>query len=229
MDAGGVYYGSDSETSNAMALDAGLVAPSEKAQVVLRLVAAVRRAGNHITTGSVGLGPLFRALEAAGKNDVLYEMVVNPTSPGYGYLVASGRTTLTENLAGRASQNHHFLGQVNSWLISGLAGIKPAAGSVAYRRVEIAPAIVGDLTRANGSYRTPQGTIHSAWRKEPGGGVRLEVKIPGCTTATVRVPAPEGKRVVATSEGKTPALAQRSATEAIYQVGAGSFTFRVMD
>jgi alpha-L-rhamnosidase len=54
-----------------MALDAGLVAASEQAQVLRRLLNSVRRAGNHVTSGSVGIGPLFRALGAAGRNDIL--------------------------------------------------------------------------------------------------------------------------------------------------------------
>jgi alpha-L-rhamnosidase len=228
VDAGGVYYGSDSETSNAMALDAGLVAPAEQAQVLLRLVASIRRAGNHITTGSVGIGPLFRALGAAGRHDLLYAMVVNPTAPGYGYLVGAGYTTLPESLSGRGSQNHHFLGQVDAWLISGLAGIRQALGSVGYRQVEIVPAVVGDLTRVSGSYTTPQGTIRSAWGKSQNGELRLEVTIPSGTTASVHFPAPEGKRVAATGEGAAPKIAQRSGSEAIYQVGAGRYTFRIV-
>ena len=39
----------------------------------------------------------------------------------------------------------------------------------------------------------------------------------------------EGKRVVAAGEGKTPALVERSVTEAIYRVGAGRYTFRVLE
>jgi hypothetical protein len=226
-DANGVYYGSDSETSNAMALAAGLVAPAERAQVEQRLIAAVRRAGNHITTGSVGLGPLFRALEAAGRNDVLYEMVVDPTSPGYGYLIAAGFTTLPENFSGGGSQNHHFLGQVNAWLISGLAGIKPAPGSVAYRQVEIAPAIVSDLTHVRGSYTSPQGTIRSAWQKEPSGRLRFDVSIPSGTRATVRVPTPDGRRATASGGGAAAAPAKLTASDATYQVGSGRYTFRV--
>lgn len=228
-DAAGVFYGSDSETSNAMALDAGLVPPADVQKVRDRLVASVRRAGTHITTGSVGVGPLFRALEAAGRHDVLYEMVVNPTSPGYGYLVKEGCTTLTESFAGRGSQNHHFLGQVNAWMISGLGGIRQAPGSIAYDRLEIAPAIFGDLTRVSAAYVTPQGTVRSAWWKDPSGELRLEVVVPPCTTATVRVPAPEPKRVEAKGDGRPPGPARRSASEAVYQVEPGRYSFRVLD
>ncbi|MFF1613398.1 family 78 glycoside hydrolase catalytic domain [Amycolatopsis sp. NPDC058278] len=187
VDENGVFYGSDSEASNAMALDAGLVAPADRAAVLDRLVASVRKAGNHITTGSVALGPLFRALEAGNRDDVIYDMVVNPTSPGYGYLVASGHTTLSESLDGGGSQNHHFLGEADAWFVRGVAGIRQAQGSVGYRTLMIAPALVGDLTHASGSYRTPLGTVRSSWTKS-GHEFRLEVTVPPGATATVYLP-----------------------------------------
>ena len=229
VDDKGVYYGSDSETSNAMALDSGLVAPSDRAQVVQRLVASVRRAGNHITAGSVGLGPLFRALEAAGRNDVLYEMVVNPTAPGYGYLVKTGHTTLSENLNGGGSQNHQFLAEVDAWLISSLAGIRQAPGSIAYQKVEIAPAVLSELSHVSGAYATPLGMIHSAWHKVGAQGLRMEVELPAGTTAEVHVPVNSGEHVEAASDGGKPHLEQRTANEAIYSIGSGRSSFSVTE
>ena len=52
-----------------------------RAAVVDSLVAAVRAYGNRIGTGSVAIGPLFRTLHAAGRDDVIYDMVANPASP----------------------------------------------------------------------------------------------------------------------------------------------------
>ena len=43
-----------------------------RAAVVDSLVAAVPAFGNRIGTGSVALGPLFRTLHAAGRDDVIY-------------------------------------------------------------------------------------------------------------------------------------------------------------
>ena len=195
VDATGVYYGSDSEASNAMALDAGLVAPADRGAVLDRLVASVRKAGNHITTGSVALAPLFRALQAGHRDDVIYDMVVNPTSPGYGYLIASGHTTLPESLDGSGSQNHHFLGEVDAWFVRGVAGIQQAPGSAGYRTLTIAPAPVGDLTRASGSYRTPLGTVSSSWTKSAH-RFRLEVTVPPGATATVHLPGSPATQTV---------------------------------
>lgn len=226
QDENGVYYGSDSETSNAMALDAGLVSAADQPNVLDRLVASVRKAGNHITSGSVGIGPLFRALEAGGRDDVIYDMVVNPTSPGYGYLVASGHTTLSEALDGSGSQNHHFLGQVDSWLINGLAGISQKLGSIAYRELDIHPAVVGDLTHASGSYNTPQGTVTSAWHKDRNGRLTLKVTIPAGSEATIHVPA-TAKAPMKADGTVTPRLLERTATAAAYYAAAGTYTFWV--
>lgn len=229
LDNDGVYYGSDSETSDAMALDAGLVAPSERAQVVKRLIASIRRAGNHITAGSVGLGPLFRALEAEGRNDVLYEMVVNPTAPGYGYLATAGYTSLPENLNGGGSQNHHFLAEVDAWLISSLAGIRQPPNSIAYQKVIIAPAVISDLTQVNGSYAAPMGMIHSVWHRVGVHGLRMEVELPAGISGEVHVPISSGETVKAASDVEAPHLERRTANEAIYSIGPGHSSFSVTE
>ncbi|MFI5610201.1 family 78 glycoside hydrolase catalytic domain [Amycolatopsis sp. NPDC051903] len=221
VDAAGVYYGSDSEASDAMALDAGLVAPADRAAVLDRLVASVRKAGNHITTGSVALGPLFRALENGNRDDVIYDLVVNPTSPGYGYLVASGHTTLSESLDGSGSQNHHFLGAVDAWFIRGVAGIRQAEGSVGYRSLTIAPALVGDLNHAAGSYRTPYGTVSTDWTKS-GHDFRLHVTVPPGTTATVHVPVAANRQIQVAGAAR---MTGGNGTETVYTVGGGDYTF----
>ena len=209
-----------------MALDAGLVPAADGQQVLDRLVASVRKAGDNITSGSVGLGPLFRALHAGGRDDVIYDMVVNPTSPGYGYLVAAGHTTLSESLDGSGSQNHHFLGQVDAWLVNGLAGINQSAGSVGYRELEIAPAVVGELTHASGSYSTPHGVVSSAWSKDGRGRLTLKVAVPVGSTTVIRVPADTQDHVSAHGSSR-PSLESRTPSTANYRVGPGSYTFSV--
>ncbi len=163
--SGNAWYANNTEASNAVALDAGLVPAQYHDAVVDSLVAAVHAFGDRIGTGSVAIGPLFRTLHAAGRDDVIYTMVANPASPGYAFLVNSGQTTLTESLSGTGSQDHHFLGEVASWFVHGLAGIQQAPGSVAYRNLEIKPALVGDLNHAAGSYTTPQGTASASWTR----------------------------------------------------------------
>src|SRR5207248_8087629 len=106
-------------------------------------------------TGSVALGPLFRALHTAGRDDLIYRMVSNPAGPSYAYLVNQGATTLWENLTGvGGSKDHQFLGDVAAWLVHDVVGIDQTPGTREYRQLLIRPALVGDLTHAEGAFTT---------------------------------------------------------------------------
>jgi hypothetical protein len=223
--SGGAWYADNTEASNAIPLDAGLVPARYHQAVVDSLVAAVGAFGDRIGTGSVALGPLFRSLHAAGRDDLVYAMVTNPTGPSYASIVDQGATTLWENLTGSGgSKDHQFLGDVAAWLVHDLVGIDAAPGSLEYRRLVIRPAIVGGLTHAAGSYTTPQGEATVSWSVE-NGRVVLQVTIPPNTTAEIWVPT-SGQPVTA------PAGATFARTDtvggvrySVYGVGSGSFRF----
>ena len=226
-DSGGnAWYANNTEASNALALDAGLVPAQYHDAVVNSLVAAVHAFGDRIGTGSVAIGALFRMLHAAGRDDVIYTMVANPASPGYAFLVNSGKTTLTESLSGGGSQDHHFLGEVDSWFVHGLVGIQQAPGSVAYKSLEIRPALVGDLNHAEGTYTTPQGDAAASWTRADNGLLSsLAVTVPPNTTARVYVPtsSPSETFVANGAAGVTYVGYQNGAQ--VYDVTSGATTF----
>src|SRR5262249_46583092 len=146
--------------------------------------------GARIGTGSVALGPLFRALHAAGHDDLIYQMVTNPTGPSYAALVNLGATTLWESLTGSGgSKDHQFLGDVAAWLVHDVVGIDQAPGAREYRQLLIRPAVLGDLTHAAGSYSTPAGQAAVAWSRGSDGGLTLNATIPANTTAEIWVPS----------------------------------------
>src|SRR3954470_21375838 len=225
-DAGHAWYANNTEASNAVALDAGLVPDQYRAAVVDSLVAAVGAFGNRIGTGSVAIGPLFRTLHAAGRDDVIYSIVSNPASPGYAFLVNSGRTTLSEDLSGGGSQDHHFLGQVASWFVHGLVGIEQAPGSTGYHSLQIKPALVGTLDHAEGTYETPQGVASANWTRAANGLLSsLAVKVPGNTAARVYVPAASAAETfVASGDADVQYVGYQSGAQ-VYEVGSGSATF----
>jgi alpha-L-rhamnosidase len=225
-DAGHAWYANNTEASNAVALDAGLVPSKYHDAVVNSLVSAVAAFGNRIGTGSVALGPLFRVLHAAGRDDVIYSMVSNPASPGYAFLVNSGATTLTESLDGSGSQDHHFLGEVASWFVHGLAGIQQAPGSVAYHSLLVKPALVGNLRHAAGTYTTPQGTASASWIRSNGGDLAtLDVTIPANTTAEVDVPAmSHGTTFTTSGTADVHYVGYRDGAR-VYHVGSGDVRF----
>jgi alpha-L-rhamnosidase len=227
VDADGrAWYANNTEASNAVALDAGLVPDQYKAAVVDSLVAAVRAFGNRIGTGSVALGPLFRTLHAAGRDDVIYDMVSNPAAPGYVYLLNQGHTTLGESLSGGSSKDHHFLGEVASWFVHALAGIQQAPGSTGYRSLEIKPALVGDLQHAEGTYTTPQGVASSSWTRAANGLLStLAVSVPANTSARVLVPASAPTETFVASGDATVRYVGYQDDAQVYDVQDGSATF----
>ncbi|HEY4280549.1 MAG TPA: family 78 glycoside hydrolase catalytic domain [Conexibacter sp.] len=194
LDPVGHTYANGSQTSDALALDMGIVPDSQRQAVLDHLVANLKDNGYHLNLGEIGLPALFRVLSNAGRDDVVYEIATQTTQPSYGAMLARGATSLTEFWDGSGSQNHFMLGAIDSWFTSGLAGIRQAPGSAGYRELDIAPAVVGDLTHVEGSYDTANGDVRSAWQRS-GQRVTLEVTVPDGSTATVHVPGGATHRV----------------------------------
>jgi alpha-L-rhamnosidase len=144
-------------------------------------------------------------LSAAGRDDVIFDIATQTTSPSYGYQIVHGATSLTEEWDGPThggSQNHMMLGAIDEWFTAGLAGIRQAPDSVGYTSLEIKPIIVGDLTHVAGSYRTPNGLVESEWTMQPDGQMSFTITIPANTRASIYMPVEN---------------------HAVYEVGAGRF------
>ena len=136
-----------------------------------------------------------------------------------------GLTTHPERWTLGDSQNHMILLQIEEWFHTGLAGIKQAPGSVAYRELIIKPTPVGDLTHAKGHYTTPQGTARSEWSRDATGITRFDVTVPANTKATVYVPAASAPQTfVATGSGDARYLRYEDGYQ-VYDVAAGDVTF----
>ncbi|MGR6919203.1 family 78 glycoside hydrolase catalytic domain [[Actinomadura] parvosata] len=220
------------QTAQALALDAGLVPDGERQAVLDALVELVyafhpNGEGPHFSGGTIGMAPTVRALADGGRDDVLWELLQSDAQPSYGYFMAStpanpgGMTTVGERWNRSDSKNHMILAQIEEWFHTGLAGIRPSPGTIAYRKLIIQPKPVGDLTSVKGSYHTPQGTARSEWTKDTR-QFRLTVEVPPNTTAEVWVPAKNARSVV------TPPRAtfqRMNGNYAVYSVPSGSYTF----
>ena len=174
----------------------------------------------------VALGPLFRALHDAGRDDLIYQMVTNPNGPSYAFLVNQGATTLWENLNGSGgSHDHQFLGDVAAWFVHDVVGIDQPAGSTEYRQLRIKPAVVGGLTHAAGHYTTPQGRAAAQWTMRSDGRLELSVAIPPNTAAEVWVPT-FGKPVDAPRDARFERLDNSDGAQyAVYAVPPGTYRF----
>ncbi|MGN9908833.1 family 78 glycoside hydrolase catalytic domain [Phytohabitans sp. LJ34] len=220
------------QAAQALALDAGLVPDSERGAVLDALVELVyafhpNGDGPHFSGGTIGMAPTVRALAAAGRDDVLWDLLQEDEQPSYGYFMQStvanpgGMTTIGERWTRGDSKNHMILAQIEEWFHSGIAGIR--SDSLAYRKLVFQPKIVGDLTFAKGSYRTPAGEARAEWRKGDD-WLRLSVTVPTNTSAEVWVPL-QGGRV--TGKPDRADFVRVDGGYAVYRVASGSYTFTV--
>ncbi|HEY3504353.1 MAG TPA: family 78 glycoside hydrolase catalytic domain [Actinocatenispora sp.] len=209
-------YANGTQAADAFALDAGLVPDAERDAVLDHLVAGIRRYGNHLTVGEIALPAVFRALAAAGRDDVVWDILATTGDPSYGYQLVKGATTLTEYWDGPTaygSQNHWMLGAIEEWFATRVGGI--AATAVGFRELRVAPVPVGDLRHARGTYRTPYGEARCEWTWT-GHTLTLSVGVPVGVTATV-VPPP------GTSAVRAPEGARRAGDG--YRIGSGDWEF----
>lgn len=178
------YYGTGSQTSNALPLYLGLCGENEKA-VLNSLLSDIQAHGNRLTTGDVGNRYLFQTLARNGYNELLYTMLNHYETPGYGFQMRQGATTLTEQWDPRqgSSWNHFMMGQIDEWLFKTLAGIQNKPGTCGLQHMTISPTLVGDLTSVSASTESLYGRVAVECGKSS-----LTVEIPVGCDATVVLP-----------------------------------------
>lgn len=192
-------YGTGSQTSNALPLYLNLTG-SNKAAVLNSLIEDIKAHGNRLTTGDVGNRYLFQTLAENGYNELLYTMLNHYETPGYGFQLKHGATTLTEQWDPRqgSSWNHFMMGQIDEWLFKTLGGISNKPGTYGMRHLLISPTLVGDLQYVKTSTASLYGRIAVDCNR-----TATTVEIPvGCDATVV---LPNGER---------------------HEVGSGTHTFK---
>ncbi|MDQ3846796.1 MAG: family 78 glycoside hydrolase catalytic domain, partial [Bacteroidota bacterium] len=225
-------YANGSQTANAMAVYMKLVEPQYKDAVVENIVKDIRSRNNSLTAGDIGYRYLLRVLNDEGRSNVIFDMNSRSDVPGYGYQLAKGATALTESWQAfpTASNNHFMLGHLMEWFYDGLAGIKQAENSIAYKNIVIRPEVVGDVTHAKATYQSPYGLIVSEWKKE-NDRFELATEIPANTTAILFIPATGTAQIsengVLLKNKKDIKFDGIKDCRAIVTVGSGRYTFTV--
>jgi alpha-L-rhamnosidase len=222
-------YATGSQGCTAAALDMGAVPESLQPAVISHLVESFVSNGYHPTFGEVLLPSVFRALNAAGRDDVLFNMMNLTTAPSYGYILESGATSLWEGwdaIKGGDSLNHWMMGYASTWLV-GLSGISQQNTSVAWQKLQLKPLVVGDLSSASASHRTPYGVVSSAWTKN-GTAINYDVNVPVSSTAQVYLSGSliteSGSSLQVGSNGIF-SLEKPSNSSAIIGIDSGSYHF----
>lgn len=185
------YYGTGSQTSNALPLYLGLTG-GNKQKVMQSLIADIEAHGNRLTTGDVGNRYLFQTLAQNDLNELLYTMLNHYETPGYGFQLRHGATTLTEQWDPRqgSSWNHFMMGQIDEWLFKTLAGIQNQPGTHGLRHLLITPTLVGDLQYVKASTASLYGKISVNCSR-----TQLTVEIPVGSDATIVLPNGQRKQV----------------------------------
>lgn len=177
-------YGTGSQASNALPLYLGLTGDNRCA-VMQSLINDIKAHGDRLTTGDVGNRYLFRTLADNGYNELLYKMLNHYDTPGYGFQLDHGATTLTEQWDPRqgSSWNHFMMGQIDEWLFRTIGGIRQQPGTHGMRHLLIEPTLVGDLRYVRASTAGLYGKISVDCTR-----TSLAVDIPVGCDATVVLP-----------------------------------------
>jgi alpha-L-rhamnosidase len=233
-------YASGKHGANAFGLAMDPPSKEERQRTLDRLMERLRVANQgHLDTGIVGTPVLLDLLVACGREDAAWEIVTKTTFPSYGYMLERGATTLWESWSGDGSHCHPMFGSVSGWLFRHLAGIQPDPAGPGFERIVIRPVMPRGLASAAASVRTLRGTVAVDWKKGDG-PLRLEVAIPGNSTARVYVPTLGAKAVRITEGGRpvwegcaccpgVPGIAGAEATPGgvVVTVGGGTYRFEV--
>jgi alpha-L-rhamnosidase len=192
----------------------------------------------HLATGILGTNALEQVLGLYGRADVMYEIATKTTYPSWGYTISKGATTVWESFElDNRSLNMKMFGSTEKFFYKDLAGIGPAAPG--FRKINIKPRIVKDLTYAKASLETVKGLVSSSWKKTDGSLI-LEVTIPVNSVAKVSVPKIGLQNVNVTESDKTvwkngrfikgvSGITAGSETDdyVTFDVGSGSYRFQL--
>ena len=149
----------------AMAVYFGLCeGAAERDAAVARIAANLAANGCHIDFGIFGMRIVPEVLGAAGRSDLVYKMLMNPTAPSLkASFLDRGATTLWEHWRGQASLNHVMYGGYVAWAYRYLAGVRPT--SPGYATYVVEPTCVDGIDYVKASVPTPRGTIEVEWRR----------------------------------------------------------------
>jgi len=230
---------SGTQTAYVLALHMNLVPDDLRAPAADRLVAAIRTAGWHLTTGFAGVGYLLPVLSSTGHTAAAYRLLEQDTMPSWRYMTGHGATTIWERWDGWTAErgfaspemnsfNHYSLGSVGEWLYRFLLGIDQEPGTAGFGQLLLRPHPGGSLDWARGSYESARGTIRVGWKRDRG-RFTYRAELPPNLTATIRIPSRHAADVRDAAGNPPVSLASfpgaPNAQEAVFQVGSGAHEF----
>lgn len=152
--------------------------------------ADLKERGYHTTCGNQGYRHLLYRLAEYGFADELCRLLTNPEYPGWGYMLASGATTVWERWEADAhtdmhSYNHPMFAAYDGFFYNYLAGIRTDLCENAFGKIVIEPCFAASLDYAEAKMNTVRGEIFVRWERSFD-TIYLTVTTPANTALTVR-------------------------------------------
>ncbi len=159
-----------SQTGQAMAIYYGIFDECEKMRAAERLVEIIHEDGDSVACGILGMRVLFHVLSEYGYTSLAYKLITKPQFPSYGYMIACGATSLWETFHRFEEQspslNHHFFGDVISWFMKNLVGIRVNPYERDANEILLSPHFIPELSYAKGDCIAPRGKVELSWERK---------------------------------------------------------------
>ena len=178
-----------------LAAEAGLLELDEVEPVRTWIREDMREKGG-ITWGTATAPVALQGLCRLGMAREAAAFLRRESYPSLGYMHRCGATTVwerwdavTDNRFNPHPMNafsHIGLASVGEWIVSGLAGIRPA--SPGYREIIIEPVFDRETGGISATYISPLGPVRAAWRFA-GNRLTVEAELPPGTRGTLILPA----------------------------------------
>jgi len=186
---GEIQKGHQAAYIRALALD--MVDDEKKPLVIAQLKQELKNANYHLNTGFLSTVYLLSTLCDNGMTEEAFRILEQTTAPSWLHPITLGATTMLENWDGldvfRDSFNHYSFGAVCQFLFEYVAGIRPTFVAPGFEKIILKPTPGGNLTWAEGEYKSRSGIIRSGWRIEKG-CFTYHCTIPNQTTAYLTLP-----------------------------------------
>ena len=229
---------SNTQTAYSLALQFGLLRDAERAEAGERLAADVRTMG-HLTTGFLGTPYISDALTSTGHLAEAYALLLEKSYPSWLYPITRGATTIWERWDGEKpdstfqdvgmnSFNHYAYGAIGDWMVHTVAGLDLDPAEPGYAHLVVHPMPGGGLDSARAELLTQYGSAASGWTAS-GGRLRVEVRVPPNTRATVHLPGAtladvrESARAVSSAPGVLSV--RQGSGEVVVETGSGDYAF----
>jgi alpha-L-rhamnosidase len=229
---------SDSQTAYVLALNFGLLPENLQAKAAEYLVQDIKSRENHLSTGFLGTPYLCHVLTKNGHTDVAYDLLLQEKYPSWLYPVKMGATTIWERWDGQKvdstfqdvgmnSFNHYAYGAIGDWMYRVVAGIEINPKSRGYKQIYLKPEPSVRLNYAKSTLNSPYGEIASGWEWKEDGKIKLIMKVPANTTATITLPKNKNGDFVGAKLIESLGLQNLKKTEKgiEVEVGSGEYVF----